>query len=135
MKLLTVALYLITSIVCLYWSLLTFLTGMYGISFSWWAIVVFAGSLFLMAGAIFILASARKWSEWTSAIGAIVLAIYFLPAFCVSLLEYVEGKAPHDVESVLDLLMALLVLLVFWIAVGRKIHPKVRKPNRLDLHQ
>lgn len=57
MKALTVAVYLITGSVCLYWSALTFFSGMYGIGFPWWALVVFVGALVLVAGA------ALAWSS------------------------------------------------------------------------
>lgn len=56
-----------------------------------------------------------------SAIGASILAIYFVPALCLSLWEYIQQRVPHDLGAMLTILMALLVTLSFWFAVGHSI--------------
>jgi len=116
-------LYLLTGIVCLYWSALTFFAGIYGIGFPWWALIVALGSLGLIAGAILTWASISKWSERISTIGACILAAYFVPALYVSLRLYLKKQVPYDAESVLELMMALLALATFFVAVRRQLGP------------
>lgn len=94
-------LYLLTAFTGLYWSLYLTMTGIYGVPFSLWYLVIFIGGVLLLIGAILWWASSREWVRWLPLVGSGLLALYFVPAFIVVL---GEGTA--------DLIRVILVALV-----------------------
>jgi hypothetical protein len=73
-------LYLATALVGFYWSIFLTLTGLYGIPFSRWYVVIFIGAVVLLIGAILWWASSSEWTRWFPLIGSVLLAAYFIPA-------------------------------------------------------
>ena len=127
MKALLVVLYLATGVACLYWSAITFFTGIYGVSFPWWALWVAPGALGMIAGAILTAASIQKWSEWISAIGGCILGSYFVPALYLSLGLYVNEKVPHEAGSIFPLAMGLLALISCSVGIWRLLRLSKRR--------
>jgi len=73
-------LYLATALIGFYWSIYLTLTGLYGVPFSRWYILIFVGAVALFAGAILWWASSKEWTRWLPIIGSALLATYFVPA-------------------------------------------------------
>jgi hypothetical protein len=94
-------LYLATALVGFYWSIYLTLTGLYGIPFSRWYVVIFTGAVVLLIGAILWWTSNREWTRWFPIIGSILLSSYFVPAGIVLIRQ---GR--------LDLIRLLIVALV-----------------------
>ena len=119
-------LYLLTGLVCLYWSVQLTLTGMYGMPFSWWYAAVFVGSLILILGAILVWVSGRPWTEWVPLVGSVVLAAYFIPAIIVTLRRYAQGQAPGSVGLAIRVAVVLLVIVSLAAAARNIVHLKAR---------
>ncbi len=115
-------LYLLTGLVCLYWSLQLTLMGIYGTPFSWWYAAVAGGSLILILGAILHWASGQPWTEWVPLVGSIVLAAYFIPAIIVTLNRYAQGQAPGGTALAVRIMVVILVLASFAVAASNKLH-------------
>jgi uncharacterized membrane protein YhaH (DUF805 family) len=115
-------LYLMTGLVCLYWSVQLTLTGMYGAPFSWWYAAIFVGSLVLIFGAILGWVSGQRWTDWVPLVGSVVLAAYFIPAIVVTFRRYVEGQAPGSWELAIRVAVVLLVVASLAVA-ARNILP------------
>jgi hypothetical protein len=81
MRILIGALYLATALVGLYWSVYLTLTGLYGVPFSRWYVVLLIGGVVLLIGAILWWTSNREWTRWFPIIGSALLGSYFVPAF------------------------------------------------------
>lgn len=120
------ALYLVTGLLSLYWSIQKVLTGMYGVPFSWWYAVVGFGSLVLILGAILWWASARSGFSWVPLIGAAVLVAYFIPAIIVTAMQYARGQTASPTELAVRAVMVLLVLISFAVAVSNKLNLRAR---------
>jgi hypothetical protein len=76
-------LYLMTAFVGLYWSIYLTLTGLYGLPFSVWYVVIFIGAMILFLGAALWWSSRSEWTRWLPIIGSALLASYFIPAIIV----------------------------------------------------
>ena len=110
-KAVVATLYLLTGFAGLYIAIQLTLTGMYGLPFSWWYVVVAVGSLILILGAILVWASGRAWTEWIPLVGSALLASYFIPAIIVTLRRYLQGTIPGGEDFAIRVAFALLVLL------------------------
>lgn len=95
-------LYLSTAMIGFYWSTYLTLTGIYGVPFSRWYIVIFAGAAILLAGAIMWWVSNRQWTRWLPVVGSALLATYFVPAGIV-----LVRKGRMDVIRTVIILMVL----------------------------
>jgi hypothetical protein len=112
-------LYLATASVGFYWSIYLTLTGLYGLPFSPWYVVIFLGAVLLLVEAIFWWASSSEWTRWLPIVGSICLAAYFIPAFIVLVRQ---GR--------LDLIRVLIVALVLIsLAVAVKERHVTRYPQ------
>jgi hypothetical protein len=80
-------LYLTTASVGLYWSIYLTLTGLYGVPFSSWYVVLFAGAVLLLIGAVLWWTSKSEWARWLPIAGSACLAAYFVPAVIVLLYQ------------------------------------------------
>jgi hypothetical protein len=76
-------LYLSTALVGFYWSIYLTLTGLYGIPFSVWYLVILIGALVLFVGAVDWWVSTSEWTRWLPIVGSALLASYFVPALIV----------------------------------------------------
>jgi hypothetical protein len=94
-------LYLVTALVGFYWSIFLTFTGLYGIPFSPWYIVIFLGALLLFIGAGLWWASSLEWTRWLPIVGSVCLAAYFVPAIIVLIRQ---GR--------LDMIRVLIVVLI-----------------------
>ena len=94
-------LYLTTACVGFYWSVYLTLTGLYGVPFSMWYLLIFVGAAILLVGAILWWASTKEWTRWFPIIGSAFLAAYFVPAGVVLIRQ---GR--------MDLIRVVIVLLV-----------------------
>jgi hypothetical protein len=119
-------LYLLTGLVCLYWSLQLTLTGLYGVPFSWWYVAVFVGSLVLILGAILAWVSGRPWTDWVPLVGSVVLAAYFIPAIAVALRRFVQGQAPGSWDLAIRVGVVLLVIVSLAVSARHIVHLKAR---------
>jgi hypothetical protein len=63
MKHLVGLLYLATALIGFYWSIYLTLTGLYGVPFSRWYVVIFIGAVVLFAGAVLWWASTIPWTR------------------------------------------------------------------------
>jgi hypothetical protein len=115
-------LYLLTGLVCLYWSIQLTLMGMYGTPFSWWYAAVAGGALILILGAILRWASGQPWTEWVPLVGSVVLAAYFIPAIIVTLNRSVQEQAPGGSALAVRVVVVILVLASLAVAASNKLH-------------
>lgn len=76
-------LYMATALVGFYWAIFLTLTGLYGIPFSRWYVVIFIGAVLLFVGAILWWASSSEWTRWFPITGSALLGSYFVPASIV----------------------------------------------------
>ncbi|MGE0407040.1 MAG: hypothetical protein AB7O65_12140 [Candidatus Korobacteraceae bacterium] len=113
-------LYLLTAALGLYWSIYLTMTGMYGLPFSRWFVVVFIGGLVLLLGAIFWWTSARAWTRWLPIIGSGMLAAYFLPAFVSNIQEFMDAFSRPTTDRVLALGSVLLAITSLVVAVRNR---------------
>jgi hypothetical protein len=100
-------LYLGTALVGFYWSIFLTLTGLYGIPFSPWFVVIFIGALVLLIGAILWWASSIEWTRWFPIIGSVLLGSYFIPAGIVLIRQ---GRM--DLTRVVIVTLVLVCLVV-----------------------
>jgi len=107
MKHLIGLLYLTTALVGFYWSIFLTLTGLYGIRFSRWYLVIFIGAAVLLIGAILWWASSREWTRWFPLVVSVLLGSYFIPAGVVLIRQ---GRM--DLIRVAIVILVLLCLLV-----------------------
>jgi hypothetical protein len=105
-------LYLATALVGFYWSTYLTLTGLYGMPFSRWYIVIFIGAVVLFVGAILWWASNREWTRWFPIIGSVLLSSYFVPAGIVLIRQ---GRF-----DLIRLLIVTLVLVSLIVAVKER---------------
>lgn len=77
--------YLTTSLGGVYWSIYLTMTGIYGVPFSMWYVVVFVGSITLLVGSICWWISARPWTRWLPVIGSVLLVSYFVQVLILGL--------------------------------------------------
>jgi len=78
-------LYLLTALGGLYWSLYLTMTGIYGLPFSYWYLVIFIGSVILFVGAILRWASTKSWARWLPVVGSAMLLSYFAQVLILGL--------------------------------------------------
>jgi hypothetical protein len=112
-------LYLSTAMIGFYWSIYLTLTGLYGIPFSRWYIVVFIGAIFVLLGGIFCWVSSSGWTRWFPVIGNLLLSSYFVPAGIVLIRQ---GR--------LDLIRVVLIAVVLMsliVAVKQLTYPKIEQ--------
>jgi hypothetical protein len=112
-------LYLTTACVGFYWSLYLTLTGLYGVPFSGWYILIFVGAAILLVGAILWWASAKEWTRWFPIIGSALLTTYFVPAGVVLIRQ---GRIDP-----IRVVIVLLVLTCLTVAVReRQVTPSLQ---------
>lgn len=107
-------LYLITAFIGLRWAVYLAMTGLYGVPFSPWVLVVLIGGLLLLVGAILWWSSSKSWTQWLPILGSLLLATYFLP-----------GLVTLVVQSRVDLISAFACVLVI-ASLSVSIASKVR---------
>ncbi len=123
----TALLFLLTGVICLYWSVELSLTGMYGIPFSWWYAVVFAGSLVLILGAILSWVTGRRpIASWVGFVGSIMLAAYFIPDIAMTIRRYALAQASGSIYLAIRIAVALLVIASLVVAGRNMLHMKAR---------
>lgn len=115
-------LYLLTGLVCLYWSIQLTFMGMYGTPFSWWYAAVAGGSLMLILGAILGWTSGQAWTDWVPLVGSGILAAYFIPAIIVTFDRHRQGQAPGGTALSGRAVVVILVLASFAVAASKKLH-------------
>jgi hypothetical protein len=108
-------LYLATASVGFYWSIYLTLTGLYGLPFSPWYAVIFAGAVLLFIGALLWWVSDDRWTRWVPIIGSVLLASYFVPAAIVLIRQ-----------ERMDRIRAAIVALVL---ASLAVSVKERRPN------
>lgn len=116
------ALYLLTGLIALCWSMQAMLTGLDGVRFSWLYAAVFAGSTILILGAILVWTSRRSWTEWIPLVGSAMLAAYFFPAIIVTLRQYAAGQISGSTGLEIRVAIVLLVAASLVAAVFNKLH-------------
>ncbi len=79
--------YSATALVGLYFAVYLAMTGLYGVPFSLWYIVIFVGAVLMLIGVLLWWASTSQWTRWFPVAGSFLLAAYFVPAFIVVLRE------------------------------------------------
>jgi hypothetical protein len=99
-------LYLATAGVGLYWAVYLTLTGLYGLPFSRWYVVLLIGGLVLLIGAILWWTSSSEWTRWFPIIGSVLLASYFVPGFIMLVRQ---GRVDLVQVLILVLVVASLV--------------------------
>lgn len=115
-------LYLVTALVGFYWSIYLTLTGLYGIPFSRWYVVIFIGAVVLFIGAILWWASSSEWTRWFPIIGSGLLSAYFVPAGIVLIRQ---GRI-----DLIRVLIVALVLASLVVAIKERhvtIYPQLRR--------
>jgi hypothetical protein len=102
-------LYIVTALVGFYWAIYLTLTGLYGLPFSRWYIVIFIGALVLLVGAILWWTSSSPWTRWVPIVGSLLLGAYFIPAAIVLLRQ---GRMDLIRVFIIFLILASLVVAV-----------------------
>lgn len=105
-------LYVITALIGFCWSIYLTLTGLYGVPFSRWYVVILIGAALLLIGAILWWTSNREWTRWFPIIGSSCLAAYFIPLLILMIRE-------HSLEIV-RVICVILVLASLVIAVKER---------------
>lgn len=105
-------LYTITALTGLYWSIYLTMTGLYGVPFSRWYLVLFLGGVVLLIGAILSWTTTTVWARWLPIAGSLLLSAYFVPAFITVLRQ-------GEVDFV-RILVAGLVVTSFIVAVATR---------------
>lgn len=116
-------LYLSTAALGFYWSIYLTLTGLYGIPFSRWYVVIFAGAVLLLLGGILWWTSSSEWARWLPIAGNLCLAAYFVPAGIVLLRQ---GRL-----DIIRVLIVALVLISLAVSVKER---RVVKSSELQHH-
>ena len=111
-------LYLLTALVGFYWSVYLSMTGLYGVPFSRWYVVILIGSLVLLAGALFWWTSKSEWTRWMPIIGSALLASYFVPAI-IEVLR--DGGFAQPMKLLVRVGVVVLVVASLLVAVGNKL--------------
>jgi hypothetical protein len=117
-------LYLATALVGFYWSIYLTLTGLYGLPFSTWYVVIFIGAVVLLVGAILWWASSSEWTRWFPIVGSILLGSYFIPAGIVLLQQ---GRI-----DLIRMAIVALVLVSLVVAVKERHVPPIRSCNGVE---
>jgi hypothetical protein len=109
MKHLIGLLYLATALTGFYWSIYLTLTGLYGLPFSRWYIVIFIGAVVLLTGAVLWWVSTSPWTRLLPIIGSVLLCSYFVPAAIVLIRE---GRMDSIRLAIVTLALVSLVVAV-----------------------
>jgi hypothetical protein len=121
MRHLTGVLYLLTALVGLYWALWWTFTGLYGVPFSLWYVVIFMGVLVQLVGAILWWASTSSWTRWVPVVGSLLLASLFVPAGVGMLRDYYGTKVRGGAQLAIPLISVALVLASLVTAIINRI--------------
>ena len=113
-------LYLSAALVGFYWSFYLTMTGLYGVPFSPWYIVLFVGALVMLIGAIFWWTSAKSWTRWFPIIGSGMLAAFFLPALVARFPDFLDVFSTPTIDNVFALGSVLLVTTSLAVAVRNR---------------
>lgn len=117
MKVATGFLYMVVSLLGLFWYLQLSLLGMYGVPASRWYAVIAVGSIILFLGSLFRWFSQSDWSRWVQLLGNFLLVAYFVPALIVTLYRCFVGQAPVGAELAIRIGVALLFVISFWLSL------------------
>lgn len=112
------ALYLITALVGCYWAAYLTMTGLYGVPFSRWYVVLYIGSLVLLIGSILWWTTSKEWTRLFPIVGSAFLCSYFVPAFITVLRE-----DRVDVIRVIILILVITSLIVAIMSRHVIVHP------------
>lgn len=116
-------LYLLTALVGLYWSVYLAMTGLYGVPFSPWYVVIFVGSLVLLAGAVFWCVSTSEWTRWMPIIGSVLLSMYFVPAIIAVLRD---GGFTQPTKLLIRVGVVALVIASLLVSIANRTHFRSR---------
>jgi hypothetical protein len=105
---LTSVLHLMTAGTGVYWGGYLLLTGIYGVPFSPWYLVVFLGGVILGVGAIIQQFSKQPWTTWLPVLGGGMLGSYFFPAFAYNLSDFIALPGSATSERALALSSVVL---------------------------
>jgi hypothetical protein len=126
MKHLIGALYLVTGLVGLGWAWYMHAMGLYGALFTGWNVILYAGSLALMLGAVLWWTTNRYWTRWLPLVGSGVLAVYFLPAFITNLPDYAAGIRYQPLWTLVGAGSVALVLASLLVATRKAMDSSAR---------
>jgi hypothetical protein len=116
-------LYTLTALTGLYWSIYLTMTGLYGVPFSRWYVVVFIGGVVLLIGAVLWWTTRTEWTRWLPISGSLLLAAYFIPAF-VTLVR--RGS----VEPLPMLLVGLIIASLVAAIMTKDVSGTARLPSK-----
>lgn len=109
MKHLIGLLYVAAAMLGFYWSIYLTLTGLYGLPFSRWYVVIFIGAVVLLVGAILWWTSSREWTRWLPIVGSALLGAYFFPA---AILLIRQGRMDLTRLLIVSLVLVSLVVAI-----------------------
>ena len=117
MKVATGFLYLVVSLLGLFWYLQLSLLGMYGVPASRWYAVIAVGSIVLFLGSLCTWFFQGDWARWVPLLGTILLVAYFVPALVVTLYRCFVGQAPVGAELAIRIAVVLLIIVSFGMSL------------------
>jgi hypothetical protein len=112
-------LYLLTAVLGALWAVNLTLTGLYGVPFSWWYVVVFMGSVVLLIGGILWWVTAREWTYWLPIVGSAMLASYFVPAIITTVRQL---GAAEPTKLLIRVATVGLVIASLLVAISNRLH-------------
>jgi len=121
---------LATAVAGVYESVWLTLTGLYGVPFSLWYVVVFVGAATLLTSAVFQWVSTRPWTQWLPIVGTLLLASYFLPGGLATLQSYLRSDVAGGSQLATRLAVVALVLASLATAIVNRIgHGATHSPR------
>lgn len=127
---LTLTLHLTTAGAGMYWGGYLVLTGIYGIPFSAWYLVVLIGGVVLGVGAILQHVLKKLWTAWCVVLGSSLLSAYFFSALVYNIRDFTASSAAMTSERVLALASVVLTATSLFFAVRGVQHPTKECPFR-----
>lgn len=113
----TTGLHLLTAVMGMYWGAYLTMTGLYGVPFSPWFAVVFAGGVILGSGAILQRSLRQRWTLWLPIFGSVMLATYFIPALVLNLPDFIAFINTPTSERVLAVVAVILTIASLLVAI------------------
>jgi hypothetical protein len=117
MKVLIGVLYVFTALAACYWAIYLVLTGLYGVTFSFWSVSLLSGAIVLLAGAIMGWTTAVHWVRWLPVIGGGVIAAYFVPAFMMILIREPALVSRQPIQVLIRAVVAIATLATLYFSL------------------